>query len=258
VRGGVVANYINPILALVATGHGYDKHVLGQGEGGEKEFSERRFGPRINIASYKDAAKMLHDIVHDKNNTTVAYNPDDGYLSFVNTAKNVLVALNGGVKGGDCGTFMRPHNPSNNPEVALNCLMRKTQTYSSSDDAYKISNDPDEIMAIIEDFSNNIRPSKVALERLKSPEVQEVCKTLSLRDKFLAEREEKAAAEAEENTVANRFLKVAKRADESDYEIKVGDNGCSTITYLAKDDVAEIQLGQKQTNRVLSTLGMSA
>lgn len=253
-----MVSYINPILALVATGHGYDKHVLGQGEGGEKEFSERRFGPRINISSYKDAAKMLHDIVHDKKNTTVAYNPDDGYLSLVNTAKNVLVALSGRVKGGDCGTFMRPHNPSNNPEAALNCLMRKTKTYSSSDDAYKISNDPDEIAAIVEEFSNNIRPSQEALERLKTPEVLAVTKTLKLRDKFLADREEKAAAQAEETMIANRFLKAARQGDESDYDIVVSGDGGSTITYLAKDDVAEIQLGQKQTNRVLSTLGMSA
>jgi|TARA_R110002126_G_scaffold13118_7_gene57143 hypothetical protein len=253
-----MVSYINPILALVATGHAFDKHVLGKGDGGEKEFSERRFGPRISISSYQDAAKMLHDIVHDKKNTTVAYNPDDGYLSLVNTAKNVLVALSGGVRGGDCGTFMRPHNPSNNPEAALNCLMRKTKTYSSSEDAYKISNDPEEIAAIVEEFSNNIRPSKEAIARLKTPEVLAVTKTLKLRDKFLADREEKAATAAEETTVANRFLKAAKHSDESDYDIVVSGSGGSTITYLAKDDVQEIKLGEKQTNRVLSTLGMTA
>ena len=57
-----MASLINPLLALIATGHAFDKHVLGK-NGGEREFDNRFFGPSLPIHNYKDAAKMLQDIV---------------------------------------------------------------------------------------------------------------------------------------------------------------------------------------------------
>ena len=248
---------INPLLALVASGHAFNKHVLGE-DGGDREFVQGRYGPSLKVSSVQDAARMLQDIVRDSKNTHVAYNPDDGYLSFVNTARNVQLAFNGYVSGGDCGTFFRPVNPQNEESVALDSLVRKTNNYTSSDNNYTITGDPKRIEQIVNDFCKKIRVSKAAVKRAGTEEVREITQMLNDREEHLEKHAAALEAKNQEDRLATRFIRCAKRAKPEDYEVELtGEGGC-TVTYIdKKNEIQEVSFGERNTKRVARELGIT-
>ena len=251
-----MASLINPLLALIATGHAFDKHVLGK-NGGEREFDNRFFGPSLPIHNYKDAAKMLQDIVRDKDNTVIAYNADECLVSLVNTAKNVYMAIDGKVRNGDCGSFYRPANPRNNPEQALDCLVRKTETFSSRANSYTFASKPHEIEKMVDQFTQKIRVCREAIRRLKDPQVREIIDMLNEREETLDAQAQAKADKRSEDIMAQAFIRFAKKADPSDYDIQVTGKDRATVTYIHRDELKEVELSPRNTKRVSQALGLA-
>ncbi len=251
-----MASLINPLLALIATGHAFDKHVLGK-DGGDREFSDRRFGAPLNVASYKDAAKLLQDIVRDKENTVIAYNADECLVSLANTAKNVYIAIDAKAGDGDCGSFYRPQNPSNNPEQTLDCLVRKTEKFAASEHSYTFATKPEEVSKMVDEFTQKIRVCRQAIRRLKEPEVREVIDMLNKREETLDAQAEAKANKRTEDKMAEAFIRFAKKAAPEDYDIEISGEGRATVTYIQKEDLKEVQLSERNTKKVVQALNLA-
>lgn len=246
---------LNKILALVATGHAYDKHVLGK-DGGDREFSDRRFGKQLTVRSCADVAKMLQDIIKDKN-THVAYASDTNAVFFANEQKNVSFVLDCHTKGGDCGTFMRPWNREHCGVVAYNNFL--TRIENSRNGSFQIFTDPNACEQVVRSFLENIKPTRQMIERLNEREVQKVIEELNNREMHQEAASTAKIDSRQEDKLAQEFIRFAKKQDnKGEFEITIGDDGKATVIYPKKNDFVEATLGRKNTQRVKQALAISA
>lgn len=99
---------VSLISSVVATGHAYDKHVLGDDPNspGINKFNDPNLGRDLGINSKADLQEYIEDML-SKEGTRAFRDPNTpGRYVFYNRADNTMLVLNG--KDGDLGTIYRP------------------------------------------------------------------------------------------------------------------------------------------------------
>jgi hypothetical protein len=244
---------LHNVISLIANGHAYRRHVLGLGDDRDQEFKNSRFGSPMAVRSPNDFAKLIYDTVANPKNSQAAYDVGANKLVIANTDKNIIIVMDGTLKGGDFGTAYRVRTVGHNAGEIINRFKSRLSMETHTIDDFDLTKDPKVVRSMVAAFVDRAEFSRCAAQKLNSPEVSATRDVLKLYEAKLAEQ----AQSQEQNSLANKFIKFAKNNTAENYEVSLLEDGSAAVAYMkACGKIEEFVLTSKSMDKVTQKISL--
>jgi hypothetical protein len=244
---------LHNVISLIANGHAYRRHVLGLGDDRDQEFKNAKFGRPMAVRTPNDFAKLIYDTVANPKNSQAAYDVGANKLVIANTDKNIIIVMDGTLKGGDFGTAYRARTADHNADEIINRFKSRLSMETHTIDDFDLTKDPKMVQAMVAAFVDRAEFSRCAAQKLNSSEVSATRDVLKSYEAKLAEQ----AQREEQNSLANKFIKFARNNDSTNYQVTILDDGSAAVAYMQKSGkIEEFVLTSKSLDKVTQNIAL--